>query len=242
MVNHVRNIALIGLALALCGCAAVMDARVERAIASELPRVVGPAARYDVDVEGARENGDVAEIRRVQVIGSRVAREKSPVIDRIDVTMSDVVFDRQEKRVLSLGSADANLRLLPSDLAAFLDAKPGLDNVIVTLYPPYELTIETQFAVAGFSLPRVSSAKIRGRLVVSNGKLMMEVADLRVAGFPVGTVPAIIVETLVNPLVDLSSAPVGAQVTSVQIMQDAVLLAASSASLDRAPMARLVHQ
>ena len=148
---------------------------------------------------------------------------------------------RKEKRVLSLGSADANLRLLPSDIAAFLDAKPGLDNVIVTLYPPYELTIETQFAVAGFSLPRVSSAKIRGRLVVSNGKLMMEVADLRVAGFPVGTVPAIIVETLVNPLVDLSSAPVGARVTSVQIMQDALLLAASSASLDRAPMV-LGHQ
>ncbi|MDQ3216199.1 MAG: DUF2993 domain-containing protein [Pseudomonadota bacterium] len=211
----------------LSGCASVMATRVEQRITAELPRVVGPAARYEVNVQGARDNGEIADIRRLHVIGTRVAREKSPVLDRIEVTMSDIVFDRNEKRLLSLGTADANVRVLPSDIAAYLDARPGLDNVVVTLYSPYEVTIETQFAIAGFALPRVTSAKIRGRLVVNDGKLTMEVVDLRVAGFPVGTIPTIIVERLINPLVDLSAPPAAARVTSVQVMSDSVLLTAS---------------
>ncbi len=223
------GIALIHGTLWLSGCASMIDARVEQRITAELPRVVGPAARYEVNVQGARDNGEIADIRRLHVIGTRVQREKSPVLDRIEVTMSDLVFDRKDKRVLSLGTADANVRMLPSDIAAFLDARPSFDNVIVALFPPYEITIETQFAIAGFALPRVTNAKIRGRLVVNDGKLAMEVVDLRVAGFPVGAIPTIIVEKLINPLVDLSAPPASARVTTVQVMQDSVVLTASSA-------------
>jgi hypothetical protein len=50
-------------------------------------------------------------------------------------------------------------------------------------------------------------------LLVNDGKLAMEVVDLRVAGFPVGTIPTIIVERLINPLVDLSAPPASARVT-----------------------------
>ena len=35
----------------------------------------------------------------------------------------------------------------------------------------------------------------------------MEIIDLRVAGFPVGTIPSIVAEKLMNPLVDLSAMP-----------------------------------
>ena len=56
----------------------------------------------------------------------------------------------------------------------------------------------------------------------------MEIIDLRVAGFPVGTIPSIVAEKLMNPLVDLSAMPATARVTSVQVMPDAVLLKASS--------------
>ncbi|MGH6611103.1 MAG: hypothetical protein ACRECQ_12690, partial [Burkholderiaceae bacterium] len=238
----IPSLASIFIGLLLCGCAPVMDARIERMIAAELPRVVGPAARYDVDVEGAREDGDLAEVQRMHVMGSRVARENSPVIDRIEVTASEVVYDRKQKRVLSLAAGDANVRLLPSDIAAFLDAKPGLDNVVVTLYPPYELTMETHFAIAGFALPGMTSAKVRGRLIVSDGKLTMEVVDVRVAGFPVGTIPIIIFERLINPLVDLSAPPVAARVTSVQVMHDAVVLTASSALIATGAAARAARR
>ena len=45
---------LLSLALWLTGCATVVDHRVEQLIAAELPRVIGAAARYDVDVAGVR--------------------------------------------------------------------------------------------------------------------------------------------------------------------------------------------
>jgi hypothetical protein len=220
--------ALLGLALWLTGCASVVDTRVERLIAAELPRVIGAAARYDVNVDGARETGDIIDIRRVHIAGDRVQRAGAPILERIDVTMIDLVVDRKERRLQSLGTADASALLLPADIAAFLDTRPGLDNVQVALFPPSEITIETSFAIAGFALPRSTGVRIRGRLIASDGRLIMEIIDLRVAGLPVGTIPSIVVEKLLNPLVDLSAMPAKARVTSVQVMPDAVLLKASS--------------
>ena len=223
-----RGATLLSLALWLTGCATVVDTRVEQLIAAELPRVIGAAARYDVNVDGARETGEIIDIRRVRIVGERVERAGSPVLERIDVTMIDLVVDRKEKRLQSLGTADASALLLPADIAAFLDTRPGLDNVQVALFPPSEITIETQFALGGFALPRSTGARIRGRLLASDGRLIMEIIDLRVAGFPVGTIPSIVAEKLMNPLVDLSAMPAKARVTSVQVMPDAVLLKASS--------------
>ena len=229
---------LLSFALLLTGCATLLDTRVEQLIAAELPRVVGAAARYDVNVDGARETGELIDIRRVRIAGERVERSGSPVLERIDVTMTDLVVDRKEKRLQSLGTADAIALLLPADIAAFLDARPGLDNVQVALFPPSEISIETRFAIAGFALPRSAGSRIRGRLIASDGRLIMEIIDLRVAGFPVGTIPSIVVEKLINPLVDLSAMPAPARVTSVQVMPDAVLLQASSSlSADRSATA-----
>ena len=219
---------LLSLALWLTGCATIVDTRVEQLIAAELPRFVGAAARYDVNVDGARETGEIIDIRRVRIVGERVERAGSPVLQRIDVTMTDLVVNREEKRLQSLGTADASALLLPADIAAFLDARPGLDNVRVALFPPSEISIETQFAIGGFALPRSTGARIRGRLIASDGRLIMEIIDLRVAGFPVGTIPSIVAEKLMNPLVDLSAMPATARLTSVQVMPDAVLLKASS--------------
>lgn len=219
---------LLSLALWLTGCATVVDTRVEQLIAAELPRVIGVAARYDVNVDGARETGEIIDIRRVRIVGERVGRAGSPVLERIDVTMIDLVVDRKEKRLQSLGTADASALLLPADIAAFLDTRPGLDNVQVALFPPSEISIETQFTIGGFALPRSIGARIRGRLIASDGRLIMEIIDLRVAGFPVGTIPSIVAEKLMNPLVDLSAMPATVRVTFVQVMPDAVLLKASS--------------
>ena len=229
---------LVGLALCLSGCATVLDTRMEQLIAAELPRVIGAAARYDVNVDSARETDQFIDIRRVHIAGERVERVGAPVLERIDVTLIDLVVDRRDKRLQSLGTADASALLLPADIAAFLDARPGLDNVQVALFPPSEISIETSFAIAGFALPRFTGVRIRGRLIATDGRLIMEVIDLRVAGFPVGTIPSFVAEKLLNPLVDLSGMPAPARVTSVQVMPDAVLLKATSSLIaDRSAIA-----
>ena len=71
-----RGATLLSLALWLAGCATVVDKRVEQLIAAELPRVIGAAARYDVNVAGARESGESIDIRRVRIVGERVERRR----------------------------------------------------------------------------------------------------------------------------------------------------------------------
>ncbi|MBC7780388.1 MAG: LmeA family phospholipid-binding protein [Proteobacteria bacterium] len=222
----------------LAGCASVIDGRIEQLILAELPRVVGPAARYDVDVAGTRVDGDIARLRQVRVSGERVERARAPVLDRAELTMSDVVVNRTEKRLLSARGADANVRILPRDIAVFLDAKAGLTNAAVTLHPPYEMTVEVQFNVAGFVLPPIVRARVRGRLVASAGNLVMEVSDLRLVGVPTGTVPAFVLERLINPLVDLSGSPAPSRVNSVSVTPDAVTFTASSSQVEAGLPAR----
>ena len=148
----------------------------------------------------------------MRIVGSRVERAGSPVLERIDVTMTDLVVDRKEKRLQSLGTADASalLRLEHCCVSGYA-ARSGQRSG-PPLFPPAEITIETQFAL-GFALPRSTGARIRGRLLASDGRLIMEIIDLRVAGFPVGTIPSIVAEKLMNPLVDLSAMPATARVT-----------------------------
>jgi len=213
--------------MALGGCTTSVDRRVAQIVTAELPRIVGPAASYEVEVEGARVAGDFVDLRQVRVVGERVARPKSPILDRVDVSMSDVVVDRVEGQVVKLGAADGKIQVLAPDIAAFLDARPGLDNVVVTFHAPYEITVESQFSAAGYALPAIARGKLRGRLVASNGSLLMEIVDLRLAGFPIGTIPALVLEKLMNPLVDLSALPAPSRVISVEVTHSALLLTTS---------------
>jgi len=214
-------------ALLLGGCATLVETRVEKTIVKELPRIVGSAARYDVEVEGAHVKGEVVYLEKARVVGERVKRPKAPILDRFKATMTNVTVDRKEKKLISIGGVDAQVRVLATDIEAFLEARKSLKNVSVMLDPPSEITVIAQPAIAGFTLPKSVRAKIRGRLVASEGDLIMEIVDLRIAGFPAGATPAAAFEKLINPLVDMSALPAPSQVTSVQVTADAVLLTAN---------------
>lgn len=210
-----------------------LDSRLEHTIRKELPRLVGPADRYDVDVSGARVSGEIADLENVHVVGARINRPKTPVIDRLEVDLSNVVVDRKEKRLKSLSAANAQARMLATDIAAFLDAKPGLDNVNVTLHPPDEITISAQPSIARYALPKAAMVKVRGRLVVESNEVNLEVIDLRAAGFSVGAIPKLVLEKVLNPIIDLSALPVPSQVTSVTVTE-AVLVEATGGTTLRA--------
>lgn len=128
----------------LGACGTTLDRRVEDTIRKELSHVVGPAERYDVEVAGARVSVAIADLENVQVVGTRINRQNSPIIDRLEIDMRQVVVDRKEHRLRSLSAAKAVARVLASDIAAFLDTRPGLDNVNVTLHPPEEISVTAQ--------------------------------------------------------------------------------------------------
>lgn len=67
----------------LGACATLVDTRVKDMIRTELPRLVGPAERYDLDVSGARSPVKLPSSRRFAV-GTRINRPKAPMIDRLE--------------------------------------------------------------------------------------------------------------------------------------------------------------
>ncbi len=222
------------LLISACATTSFVDRRVEQTIRTELSRHVGPADRYDVDVSGARFSGEIAYLEKVHVVGARVNRAKAPVIDRLEIDLSNVVIDREEKQLKSLGAGSARARILAIDIAEFLDAKPGLDKVTVTLDPPDEIVVSGRPSMAGYTLPRAVTLKVRGRLVAEGNELKLEVNDLRAAGFSVGAIPKFVLEKAINPVIDLSALPVSSQISWVTVNEDAIVVEATGGSTLRA--------
>lgn len=214
--------------LGVAGCASVVDHRAEQIILSELPRLVGPAREYRVSALGVTPSA--GQLQAVRVVGERIARPGSPVIDQANVQLRDVRFDRAEKRVESIGAVDARATVLPRDIASFLDERPGLDAVDVQFYGNGEIAVRAQPSVAGFTLPSGVRVSMRGYLVPEGSRLKLEISDLRAAGFEVGLLPKAALQVLVNPIVDLSSLPALTRISSVRVEGAALVIEASGVS------------
>ena len=117
----------------LAACAGVVTQRVETLIRDRLPQTVGPALRYDVEVQGI--SGDTDLLDRVRIVGLRVARGDAPVFDRLEADFTAVRVDRAEKRIVAIGGAAVTAALLPGDLAAYLMAQGWIDDAKVGFRP-----------------------------------------------------------------------------------------------------------
>jgi LmeA-like phospholipid-binding len=209
----------------LIGCATLVDSRAEEIIRSELPKLIGPAREYRVDASGViPANG---ELKAVRVVGERIARPGSPVIDSAEVNLRELRIDRDARRIESLGGADARARVLADDIANFLNARQGLAAVEVQFHGSDEISISAQPSLASLALPSGARVRVRGYLVPDGARLKLEIADLRVVGFSVGTLPKAALELLINPIVDLSRLPVPARITSVRVENNALMIEAN---------------
>ena len=214
--------------MAIGACASVVDNAVEDAIRAELPRLIGPARTYAVTVSGA--DVGAGSIDLAQVTGTRIERPGSPVIDSADVALSGVRFDAASKRITAVAASKVNARLLPADVARFLDAKPGVDAVEVSFQASGEMEVRLVPTLGGYALPAGTRVQLRGRFVVAGQFLNLSVSELRVAGLSLGALPTGALEALVNPLVDLSKLPAPSRMDSASVVDGVLVLQASGAT------------
>ncbi|MEO8631032.1 MAG: LmeA family phospholipid-binding protein [Betaproteobacteria bacterium] len=213
------------------------DHRVEQAILNGLPEAIGPAAHYDVTVMGARrQDAGVIEMDRVHVLGARVQRRGAPVLDKVEADLTDVQVDRKQKMLTALTGADVRISVRATDVAAFLQERGVLEDVKVTFHESDVISITAHPVVAGFSLPASARVSLRGYLMPDGSQLRLNITDLRAAGYPVGTIPTLIVERLINPLVDLSALPVPTEVTSARVVGRDLIVAAHGSQFKAQPV------
>ena len=209
------------LALALVGCD--VSGRVEAEIEAALPAALGPADAYDATVEGLRLGDGTVEA--VTVVGTRVAREDAPVVDRLDVALRGVAFDRSSKRLTRVDAARATARLLPADLAAYLVAQRGVARAEVALEAPDRAVVRFEGEVEGVRIPL--GASVAGRLRAVDGRVRLDVERVSAAGIGLGGALAERLDQRINPVVDLTDEDLALEVTAVRVEGGALVLDAT---------------
>jgi hypothetical protein len=223
---------LVGLAaLLVAGCASVLDERAAAALREALVRAVGPAESYDVQVKGA--SIDASRFERVHVVGKRLARERAPVIDRVELELQGVVVDRAQKRLLALTDSRGELHVRAADLTDFLRRNGGIDDVRVTLAPPDRIRIAGRPRVAGIALVGGDGVEIEGRLFGAGPQLRLTLDRIRIGNTNAPALIRSILEGAVNPLFEASEHPLPAQIDAVSVDDGVLRIAASGSRLPR---------
>lgn len=199
------------------------ERQVEQAIERELPRLVGPAQSYAVDVEGLQGTRGA---ERVTVTGRRVQPEGAPVLDQVVVILRGVRYNAARRELEAVESANLFARLLATDLSAYLDTRPGLSAVAVRLEPPDAAGVRARPELGQIAVPAGATVETSGRLVARGPRVAYEVAEVRAAGVPLPAVAARRLSEAINPVVDLSALPLALQVTEVRMEGAAILLRA----------------
>ena len=201
-------------ALVLYGCGAT-DERAEARLESELQSVLGPADRYEVDVDGVTSDATAAD--RVHAIGYRVRLERGPVIDRLEVELRGIRYDRDRKRLERAESATAVAWITTADLGDFLEMQDGVRDAVVTLQAPDSAFLRMRPDLPGVpTLPGVS-VEDAGQLHGNGPWLEYQVSDVRAVGLNLGDSFARRISQLINPLVDLTDLPMRLEVSSVRV-------------------------
>ena len=211
-------------ALLLTGCAPT-ETIVERGIQRELPRMVGPAERYEVDARGINLLSGKAQ--RITAVGTRVQPEGAPLLEHVDVELRDVTYNLTEKRMERVGSALITAQVTDAALAAFLETHRHLQEVSVTLEPPDRVAIRARPELSGVEIPTGLNFSIAGRLAGAGQEVNYEISEARAVGIGLGKSVAGALTEAINPLIDLSKVPVVLEITEMGVEDGAISVSAT---------------
>ncbi len=186
---------------------------VEQGIERELPKYVGPAERYNVEIEGFDARRGSAD--SVIAVGERVRPEGAPVIERLALDLTDVVYDRQTERLSQVGNARLTAVVKTPDLSDFLETYRNVREAEVMLQSPNRATLRIRPQIDQFALPQGVTVDVSGELVGEATQLRFEVDSVSAAGIDVSAIAASRLSKAINPLADLKNLPIDVEIVSV---------------------------
>lgn len=172
-------------------------------IADALPRWIGPAKHYNVQVEGDTFALARGRVRRVQIDGSNVQLSSNVSMDRINIDAHDVSFDRKARIIHRIADVSFIGQVDQGDIDRYLTkARPDLRDVTVRLRAD-DVQVSTPVTVRGYTTTVSVSGTLKPNADAAN-KL-----DFVANGGSIGIVPvpARLVNVAIdeiNPLLDLS--------------------------------------
>ncbi len=211
-----RTLGLLAAVIVLAACAT--ERRVEEGLERALAELLGPANRYQVDVDGLSASTGQAELVRAE--GVRVRPGLGPVVDRLELELRNVRYDRALERLVGAESIRATAWVRAADLEDFLEREERIRGASVVLSQPNQARVRFRPNL-GF-VPLDVTAEVDGTIEGRGSELHFVVADARAAGFRVDAGVAEGLTRAINPIVDLSYLPLRLEVTSVRVEQQTV--------------------
>ncbi len=210
---------LVGIAF-LTGCGHPVQETAAHKIADVLPSALGPAAHYDVQVDGDPFALARGRARAVHVQGVGVQLSPSLTLDSLHADVQDVSFDTKTRKLSHLGQTAFTASLGQENLSRYLaQSKPLLPGLVVSLLPN---VIEAQVPVSALGLQ--TSAQLSGSLrpdPADPRRLDFVANAAQVGNVPVPSSLVNLALDSVNPLLDLSGlkAPLAVKEAKVQDRQ-----------------------
>ena len=221
LVRGVRSLTWVAIGLSslvLVGCSPAN--LVAQGIERELPKYVGPADDYDVDIKGLRISESSAE--SVVAVGERVRPEGAPVIERLELALTDVVYDRAAERLSKVEGARLTAVIRTDDLSDFLETNRNVRSAEVTLRSPDMATLQVRPQLGDFALPPGITVAISGQLVGEGTQLRFDVNEVRAAGLDLSAIAAQRLSDTINPLADLEGLPIDVRITSIMVAGETI--------------------
>lgn len=200
---------LCGLVVASCTPANLVEQGIER----ELPKYVGPAEHYNVEIEGF--DARLGSADSVVAVGERVRPEGAPVIERLSLDLTGVVYDKQAERLSQVESARLTAVVKTPDLSDFLETYRNVKEAEVILRSPDRATLSIRPQIDRFALPAGITVDVSGRLVGEGTQLRFEVDQVSAAGINVSAIAASRLSEAINPLADLKNLPIEVEIVSI---------------------------
>lgn len=202
-----------GLAWALAGCAGdIIDSRVENQIEDSLPKLVGPAKSYDVEVHGSRSKMMKGHIEKLVVHGEEVWMLPDLCVDKLEVRMTDVIADRKKSALMSVGETTFEAVISEKSLNEYFD-NIRTDNPDVKL-------LKGKMMIHGRPNAWIFSANVdlTGSLMPKGSKLYFQIDRFLVAGLKSPAIGIRLLEDWINPVLDLGVTGYSPELKSVVIL------------------------
>lgn len=193
---------------------------VEQGIERELPKYVGPAEKYDVKIEGLDVGAGSAEA--VTAVGERVRPEGAPVIDRLALDLSGVVYDKEAEKLTQVDGARLTAVIKTPDLADFLETYRNVNEATVILRSPNEATLSIRPQLGDYAVPPGVTVDVTGDLMGEGTQLRFDVTRVSAAGIDVSAIASERLSNAINPLADLKNLPIEVDISSVVVAGETI--------------------
>jgi len=217
-------------AIAGCGGSSPQTVAAHK-IADKLPRIIGPARHYDVQVDGDPFAIGRGRAKKVTIDGRNVAMASGLTMDRLTIEADDVSFDVKSRTLQHIGRVTFMARLGQLNLDKYLARiKPDMPGLSIKLrWDDMEVAVPVEVA----SL--MTTARLSGTLTPSRAgsdKLDFQGNKASVGVVPVPSKIIDLALDSINPVLDLSGIRFPVSITNTSVDRGSIILR-GTATIDK---------